>query len=281
MRAGLPGKGMRIMEKKDAKKKAKGCPIGICDNHTGKMEGIKSISTAVALNPFCQRNQRIPGSVCAHCFSQAMMGMYPALDAKLRKNSELLSSRVLDWDELPDLTGEETFRFESFGDLINETHLRNYLNIALKNPGTRFALWTKRYKLVGDWFSDPDPSHAMPPNMTLVISSMALNVPMPLGFLMKTGRFAPGQLKSFTVYEAATVEADWKGIEINCGSRFCRGCGLCYHAENGVTEIREVLKKEQPELERFLDSHDPKRVEARMRVLSELDDLDSLDSLAM
>ena len=243
-------------------------PVEICKNHTGKMEGIQSISTAVTLNPFCQEQQKVKDSICSHCFAEAMMKMYDALDAKLARNTELLTTKVLDESELPDTTGQKIFRFESFGDLNNETQLINYLNIAKHNPDTRFTLWTKRYKRVHDYFA----THDVPENFTLILSSMMVNVKMPLTFMKKLGKFKPGQLKSFTVYDKDYIMEHWAEMNLTCGSRFCMGCRLCYD-KNEVEEISEVLKKDQPEVDRYLECHDPAKIAANRAILEEVDSL--------
>ena len=43
-------------------------------------------------------------------------------------------------------------RFHSHGELINETHLINLVNIALHNPHCNFALWTKRFDIISKYF---------------------------------------------------------------------------------------------------------------------------------
>lgn len=243
-------------------------PIWVTTDHTGKMEGICSISTSVVRNPACQRNATVKGSICQHCFARAMMGMYPALEGRLSHNTELLSSRLLRREEIPDTTGYPIWRFEAFGDLVNETHLENYVNIALANPGTRFALWTKRYGLALKWFGE----HPIPPNMNLIISSMMVNHPVNLDPFRRLGCFGRGQLKSFTVYDGAYVISHWRELGINCGSRYCMGCRLCYSV-NDVEEIKEVLKSDQPMVERYLDTHDPERIERNRLLLEGLDEM--------
>ena len=67
--------------------------IEMTKNHTGKMEGINSISTSVVLNPFCQAQQAVKGSICSHCFAEAMMKMYSALEDKLASPDMFTSIR--------------------------------------------------------------------------------------------------------------------------------------------------------------------------------------------
>ena len=242
--------------------------VEICSNHTGKMEGICSISTSVVLNPFCQKQQAVGGSICSHCFAEAMMKMYAALEEKLARNTKVLTESIIPEDQLPDTTGLKIFRFESFGDLNNETQLQNYLNIVKKNPMTRFTLWTKRYSLVKDYFG----KHDVPENFTLIISSLMVNKKMPLTFLKECGKFKKGQLKSFTVYDYDYIKEHYSEMNINCGSRFCMGCRLCYDL-NDVEEISEVLKADQPKVDRFIKCNDPDEIKAQREMLCDLDEL--------
>lgn len=208
-------------------------------SHTGKMEGIRSISTSVLLNEACKKNAENKNSICAHCYAVSLCNFYgDALQNRLAENTAILTSRILNDDELPVLK-DELFRFESFGDLNNEIQLINYMNIVAKNPETRFALFTKRYKIVYDYFK----THNVPDNFTLVLSSFLVNVKINLDAFKKLGKFKPGQLKSFTVFDKKYFKAH-KGFKPNCGAKNCFGCGACYR-ENTQEEMYEILKKDQ------------------------------------
>ena len=61
-------------------------------------------------------------------------------------------------------------------------------------------------------------------------------------------------------------------MDINCGSRFCLGCRLCYDL-NDVEEISEVLKADQIRVDKFLKCNDPKLIEEQLELLSDLDAL--------
>ena len=76
--------------------------IEMTTNHTGKMEGINSISTSVVLNPFCQKQQAVEGSICSHCFAESMMKMYSALEEKLARNTKVLTESILPEEDLPE-----------------------------------------------------------------------------------------------------------------------------------------------------------------------------------
>lgn len=205
-------------------------------DHDGKMEGIPSISTSVLLNPRCRKNACIIGSICSHCYAESLCKQRKGLAEAIAKNTPLLTEAILDVSELPDTTGNEIFRFESFGDLNNETQLVNYLNIVKKNPSTRFTLYTKAYDLVLDYFKRNVP----PSNFTLIVSSLMVNVQMDVKPFMDLGVFAPGQVKIFTVYNKKYLK-EHPEIVINCGSRNCMGCRECYDKTDTVY-IREILK---------------------------------------
>ena len=245
--------------------------IEICKNHTGKMEKIQSISTSVLLNSFCQNNRKKLGSVCSHCYAENLANMYSALAARLARNTEVLTSGVIPWDLLPTIetkVGEETiFRFEAFGDIINETQLYNYYMITRKNPFVRFSLYTKRYSLVTKFFEREDID--VPPNLTIVFSSLMLNTPIDINKLKGHGMFRKGQIKSFTVYSKDYIMKHPE-LKINCGARCCNTCRLCY-LKNEVEEIREILKTDREATERFLAFKDPEVLAKTVEDLEEFE----------
>lgn len=239
--------------------------IEICENHTGKMEDIQSISTSVLLNPNCQKNQEIKGSICSHCYAENMAKMYGALAEKLARNTAELTKRIIPTEELPDLSDQKIFRFESFGDLNNEIQLINYINIAKKNPETRFTLWTKMYELVYDYFKREE----IPSNFTLILSSLMTNVKINLEKFKALGKFEKGQLKSFTVYDKNYIKAHIDSLTINCGSRCCVGCRKCYD-KNEIEEISEILKSDQDAVETMYKLRCPEHLEKLNKILNDL-----------
>ena len=116
-------------------------------NHTGKMSGLHSLSTAVTVNPHCIKRMQNGSSICAKCFAASMMKQYQSLNNCLVSNTEILTASVLPASVLP-LIPARYFRFEAFGDLINTNQVINYFNIAKKNPDTLCALWTKNPHIV-------------------------------------------------------------------------------------------------------------------------------------
>lgn len=206
--------------------------------HTGKMEGIRSISTSVLLNKGCQRNALNKKSICAHCYAVTLCKLRDGLDKQLIYNTGILTASVIDDSELPEIT-DKYFRFEAFGDLNNDIQLINYMNIVKKNPETRFTLYTKQYKIAYDYFKAND----VPDNFTLILSSFLVNKKINLDAFKKLGKFKQGQLKSFTVYDKKYFRTH-KGFKPNCGAKSCFKCNECYR-ENTTEEIYEILKKDQ------------------------------------
>lgn len=244
--------------------------IWMTTDHTGKMAGINSISTSVIQNKYCQTQQKIKNSICSHCYAQAMAEMYSSLEKRLAQNTAVLTSEILPIEDLPNTDGMSIFRFESFGDLNNMNQLQNYINIVNKNSNTRFTLWTKRYGLVYKYFSENE----VPDNFTLIISSMNINKPISLERMKKLGKFKKGQLKTFTVYDFKFIKENHLTSEfINCGSRDCFGCQICY-LKNEIEEVKEILKSDQERVLRYFRWSEPKLIQKQIECLSELDELD-------
>lgn len=201
-----------------------------CTNHTGKMNGLHSLSTSVAVNPYCIKRQANGYSICAHCFSASMMKQYKALNEATTRNAEILTASVLPVEVLP-LIPSRYFRFESFGDLINVNQVINYFNIARKNPDTLCALWTKNPHIVAKAIAA---GHDKPANLQIVLSSPLINKPI------KATKYAFID-KVFTVYDKEGAKA----VNINCGARSCLACGRCYRPNpEGVAllYVNELLK---------------------------------------
>lgn len=202
-----------------------------CTNHTGKMSGLHSISTSVAVNPYCIKRQQNGNSICSYCFASAMMERYKSLNECTTRNAEILMASVLPLEVLP-LIPTRYFRFESFGDLINVNQVINYFNIARKNPDTLCALWTKNPQIIAKAMNFYGISK--PENLQIVLSSPFVNK------AIKATRFDFVD-KVFTVYD----KNESKKVEINCGARSCLACGRCYRPNpDGVKlqHIREILK---------------------------------------
>ena len=199
--------------------------------HSGKMTGINSIGTTCANNPWCQKRRENKESVCSKCYAETYMKMRKALKKRLEHNAEILTNRLLRDREIP-VTNAAIFRFESFGDLYNAIHLKNYIAICNRNPYTNFGLWTKNIWILDEVFNDN--GIAKPDNLSIIVSSHMLNKETDID---RERYWFVDHI--FTVYDKNFIEEN--NIEINCGARDCLGCQRCYHRDTEFY-VSEKLK---------------------------------------
>ena len=200
-------------------------------DHSGKMTGINSIGTSCANNPHCIARRENNESVCSKCYASTYMKMRKALKERLEGNADILTTRLLKDREIP-VTNAAVFRFESFGDLYNVTHLTNYVLICERNPYTHYGLWTKNIWILDEMFNEC--GIKKPDNLSIIVSSPMLNKIMELD--REKYWFVD---HVFTVYNKQFIKAN--DVEINCGSRDCLGCQRCYH-RNTEFYVNEKLK---------------------------------------
>jgi hypothetical protein len=213
--------------------------IHVTEKHNGKMKGLGSISTSPLYNEQCLQNRMIKGSVCEKCFSFAQINCFKKnFPETLENNTIILTNSILPLDQLPRLNFMY-FRFESFGDIANETHFINYLNICKVNPQTNFAIWSKNPQIMDAVFNDM--KIEKPKNLNIVISSLFLNLKYNLDTLHYKKRYWFID-KIFTVYNADFAIEN--NVEVNCGNKKCMECLKCY-TKNDTIYINEVLKNEQ------------------------------------
>lgn len=195
--------------------------------HTGKMEGMASLSTSCTCNSFCKNRSCDQSLICSHCYAERQMKIYHNLEKCLIKNTEILTGRILDKSELP-IINFLYFRFESFGDLININQIVNYFNICKKNPKVRFALWTKNPFIIADAIRE---GYVKPKNLQIIYSSPRINIvnEPKYDFIDKI----------FTVYDKKYIRQN--DIHINCGAEKCITCGKCYN-KSKVRYINEMIK---------------------------------------
>ena len=194
---------------------------------TGKLDGFQAISTNTMTNQFCikQNASNKEDNICTKCYSHTMLKSYRKnMQPSLQRNSDLLSAKVLEHNQLPTILNA-FFRFNAHGELINETHLINLVNIALHNQHCNFALWTKRNDIVAKYFKYND----KPKNLILVYSNSKIS-----NIMQKLPKYFD---KTFNnVLEDEHVEKQ------NCTGQQCKNCLLCYQ-HNEVTTIVEKVKK--------------------------------------
>jgi hypothetical protein len=194
---------------------------------TGKLDGFKAISSNTVTNPYCikQNASSDDSNICTKCYSHTMLKSYRKnMQPSLERNSIALSNEILSIDDLP-LIMDAFFRFNAHGELINDIHLINLVNIAIKNPHCNFALWTKRNDIISKYFVIND----KPSNLILIYSNSKISKVMskpPIYFD-----------KTFN----NVLENEYTELQ-NCTGQQCKNCLLCYK-HNNVTTIVEKVKK--------------------------------------
>ena len=135
---------------------------------TGKLEGIPAINTNTLSNNFCiDQHKRKNNSICNYCYSVTMLKTFRKSCVKsFQHNSDLLSSKVIHPDGLP-IINSAYFRFSGHGELINNIHFINLINICVKNPSVTFSLWSKRVTVIRDVLK----THKKPKNLILIYSN--------------------------------------------------------------------------------------------------------------
>lgn len=192
---------------------------------TGKLKGFKAINTNTLTNEFCTK-MRKTSAICNTCYSASMLnGIRKNCVKPWQKNSELLSSSLLTSEQLPRIF-DHTMRLHAHGELINYTHLLNYIAIVNHNPLTVFAIWTKRKDLIRRAIK----AGLIPENLILIFSNASKIKPaktVPVGFDKvfsgtNTGELIPGSFE--------------------CTGKNCASCMACYRKDSGQTMIIEKIK---------------------------------------
>jgi len=187
---------------------------------SGKLKGFKSINTNPLTNNFCNKMQTT-NNICKKCYSRRMLKEFRCnCVPPFQNNSEIFSSSILSEKELPSIK-DKYFRLHSHGELINDIHLINFVNIAKKNPNTMFALWTKRKDLINKFKGE------FPENLILIYSSLKMN---------KIEKLPNHFHKVFTVFDKENADSS----HINCKQK-CSECYICY-TKNDITYVNEHLK---------------------------------------
>ena len=199
-------------------------------NMTGKLAEFRAISTNTRTNTYClEQHERAvehkTDNICGDCYSHTMLkGYRKNMAPALQRNSDLLSSRPLEPQEIPRIL-DSVFRFNAHGELINMQHLENLMSIVLDNPWCTFALWTKRVDLVFRWLRAND----KPTNLNLIYSNP------------KKSHIMSKPPKGFDKTFNNVLEHEYKDRQ-NCTGQKCKDCRICYTV-NDICTIVEKVKK--------------------------------------
>lgn len=197
---------------------------------TGKLLGLKAISTNTATNIFCiiQNKSKNKNSICNKCYSHTMLNTFRKnMQASLERNSNLLSNNILNDNQI-DFYNELYIRYNAHGELINLTHLHNLVLIVLKNSNTKFALWTKRKDFIKKYFD----KNNKPTNLILIYSNPKIN-----------NIINPKDKPIYFDKTFNNVNHDYKKELQNCTGQKCfiDNCMKCYN-HNEYDTIVEAVK---------------------------------------
>lgn len=188
------------------------------------MTGFYTLNTSPLDNMFCEAMSRNPKSICYNCYSRRSLVTYAKVARKpWKRNGRLLSDHIIPEEDLP-IVKKKYFRFQSHGELINDTHYINLVNIAKKNPDSIFLLPTKRINIIR--------KHGKMGADNLVLS---YSEPLKNHLVEKLPEHFD---RRFTVFTKEYAEEN--NIDINCHGKKCIECLQCY---NGTIQIvNELLR---------------------------------------
>ena len=190
---------------------------------SGKMENIQSINTNTLTNEFCIKQSKNKNSICSSCYSMNNLKTFRKNCIPSRQhNSDLLSKEIIHNQLLPNILNA-FFRFSSDGELINDIHLINLINICLKNKHCTFTLWTKRKDIINKVFKTMN----KPKNLILIFSNSQLNKPIET-------------LPKYFDKTFNNVTKDFDNTKVNCFGK-CQDCLVCYK-HNNINQIVEYIK---------------------------------------
>ena len=222
-----------------------------------KLEKIDNISTNTLTNDYCIKQNKKDNIICKVCYSFKGLNFRKSMIPLLQNNSDLLSKNIIDINFLPTIYNIY-FRFNSHGELINEIHLINLINIVNKNKHCNFALWTKRNDIIKKYFD----KNIKPGNLILIYSNSKLNKPMnkPPKYFNKTFNNIiklsfNDYLKKYTMFiDKKDINKEFKinikkqyeiyikdfnkNNKVNCYEK-CINCLKCYKHNN----IKTIIEK--------------------------------------
>tara|TARA_B100001250_G_scaffold392851_1_gene395007 strand:- start:2655 stop:3260 length:606 start_codon:yes stop_codon:yes gene_type:complete len=187
-----------------------------------KLDKINNISTNTLTNNYCIKQNKKNNIICTKCYSFKGLNFRKAMKPLLENNSNLLSKNIIDINFLPTIYNIY-FRFNSHGELINEIHLINLINIVNKNKHCNFALWSKRNDIIKKYFD----KNIKPKNLILIYSNPKLNKP-----LLKLPKYFDKTFNNITKDKI-------NDFNINCFEK-CIDCLKCYTHNNIKTIIEKV-----------------------------------------
>jgi len=173
----------------------------VYSNAKGKMAGVSHISLAAGQSPVCKVCE-----VRGICYAMRNQKFHPSIEKSYWENGVKLTERVYDMKDIPYV--DSLFcRFNAFGELFTgekgRNQLDNYILTCEKNPAVIFALWSRNYKFVEDYFKVVQ----RPANLRLMRSTTRVDDPV---YEVPEGWDG--------VFNVVTKDfAEKNGITVNCG----------------------------------------------------------------
>jgi len=226
---------------------------------SGKMYNVLSLSTNCVNCPRCIQRHKNPNSICYDCYAMKQLEKPNYKNTNMIKafnhNADALTTKVLSDAECMDIAKEIVFaliknethllRIESFGDLHNEIHAMNYINICAavdfvsfeENYKVKIGFWTKNFDYLCNAFQKCNEftKTSFRHSTSVVLSSVFKNIKISDCIVEKVEKILGMRVKTFTVM---TENSDI----INCGKRACATCEKCYTKDNEIYNMFEYIK---------------------------------------
>lgn len=188
---------------------------------SGKLIGIPALNTDTTSNKYCIKMSKTD-TICGSCYSWNMLKTFRKNAVpSFKRNSKFLSAEVHDPKYLLPVSSIIA-RFNGHGEIINEAHFINIINICKNQPNTTFTLWTKRKDIINKVCKD----YKLPKNLIMIYSNPVINT------IMKK---VPKHFHK--VFNNVTNNSD----KINCIGK-CIECLKCYNLKDKTEQIIEVVK---------------------------------------
>lgn len=201
---------------------------------SGKIEGMYSCDSSCNACSFCQKireeGKDNPFLICNYCYDDAQEKRWVNVKNRHALNLLIMSSVRFEREELATLTIEDLLRINSSGDIENDIHAENMLNIAYSHPDVRGALFAKNVSPV----IRATDKLGKPSNLRYVQSSILIGKP---------ARRAKYFDIVFTVYATeGELQNALDGGACECNGKKCKDCGYMCYVENGWTEGSNVAE---------------------------------------
>jgi len=198
--------------------------------YKSKLDGFFSLNTSTLNNSFCVKmfSGNNTDLICRSCYAKTLEKRFFYKTNKLDINARILSESIMLWDYIPYYPLLSVLRVHSLGELINDIHFINILQIARKNPHCTVSIWTKRPDIVKRVFKS---GYSKPKNLILIYSNPRVDA----DFEIKPPEYFD---KVFNNYTREYITKN--NVDINC-HKSCKDCMLCY-THNNVEQIKEIVK---------------------------------------